>query len=100
MTGYHQRSIQNYTTIVESLTNLTRKGKPDIIEWTENAKLSYESLKGALTSATVMRSPHFTKTFILQTDASNLKVGALLSLGDEDYSIAYFSRKLLDRDTQ
>ena len=75
LTGYHQRSIQNYATIVEPLTNLTRKGKPDIIEWTENAKLSFESLKGALTSATVMRSPDSTKIFILQTDASNVGVG-------------------------
>ena len=43
--------------IAELLTNLTWKGEPDKIEWTENAKHAFESLKGALTSATVMRCP-------------------------------------------
>ena len=45
-----------------------------------------------------MRSPDFTTTFVLQTDTSNVGVGAVLSQGDEDYPIAYFSRKLLYRE--
>ena len=45
-----------------------------------------------------MRSPDFTKTLVLQTDASNVGVGAVLKQGDENYPIAYFSRKLLDRE--
>ena len=98
MTGCYQRFIRNYATIVEPLTNSTRKGKAEIVEWTENAKHTSESLKEALTSATIMRSPDFTKTFILQTDASNVGVGAVLSQGYEYYPITYFSRKLLDRE--
>ena len=46
-----------------------------------------------------MRNPDFTRTFILQTDASNVGVGAVLSQGsEEDRPIAYFSRKLLLRE--
>ena len=43
-------------------------------------------------------NPNFTKQFILQTDASNRGVGAVLSqLGNDgkDRPVAYFSRKLL-----
>ena len=46
-----------------------------------------------------MRNPDFTQMFILQTDASNVGVGAVLSQGsEEDRPIAYFSRKLLLRE--
>ena len=52
-------------------------------------------------SAPVLRAPDFTKEFILQTDASEHGVGAVLSQEDEervDHPVAYFSRKLLPRE--
>ena len=46
-----------------------------------------------------MRNPDFTQTFIIQTDASNVGVGVVLSQGsEEDRPIAHFSRKLLSRE--
>ena len=46
-----------------------------------------------------MRNPNFDKPFILQTDASHIGVGAVLSQGtSEKQPIAYFSRKLLSRE--
>ena len=45
-----------------------------------------------------MTNPDFTRTFILQTDASGEGVGAVLSQGEDDRPIAYFSRKLLSRE--
>ena len=54
-----------------------------------------------LTSTPVLSSPNFEKMFILQTDASNYGVGAVLSQADAggmDHPIAFFSRKLLDRE--
>ena len=53
-----------------------------------------------LTSTPVLNSTDFKKTFILQTDASNYVVGAVLSQTDGeglDHPLAYFSHKLLDR---
>ena len=54
-----------------------------------------------MTSTPVLSSPDFEKTFILQIDASNYGVGAVLSQTDGegvDHPVAYFSRKLLDRE--
>ena len=47
----------------------------------------------------MLKNPDFSKPFQLQTDASDMGVGAVLSQGgDQDQPIAYFSRKILDRE--
>ena len=48
-----------------------------------------------------MMNPLFSRPFILQTDASEVGVGAVLSQTDTkgyDHPVAYFSRKLLPRE--
>ena len=45
-----------------------------------------------------MKSLDYSKTFVLQTDASQVSVGAVLSQGEDNYPIAYYSQKLLDRE--
>ena len=52
-------------------------------------------------SSPVLQSPNFSNPFILQTDASDRGVGAVVSQLDDqgdDHPIAYFSRKLLPRE--
>lgn len=98
MTGYYKRFIQEYAIIAEPLTNLTRKGKPDTVKWTESTKQAFQILHNKLTTATVMKRSDYTKTFVLQTDASQVGVGAMLSHGNDEYPIAYYSQKLLDRE--
>ena len=99
MTGYYRRFVQNYAMIAEPLTELTRKNMPTKIEWTGRAELAFQRLKKMLVSAPLLKNPDFTRTFILQTDASGVGVGAVLSQGEEeDYPVAYFSRKLLPRE--
>ena len=47
----------------------------------------------------MLRNPNYSQIFQLQTDASDVGVGAVLSQGGaEDQPIAYFSKKLLDRE--
>ena len=51
----------------------------------------------------MLKSPDFTAQFILQTDASNQGVGAVLSQRNEhgsDHPVAYFSKKLLPREVR
>ncbi len=96
MTGYYRRFIQNYASIAEPLTDLTKKSQLEKVHWDERAELAFQRLKKMLVSAPLMKNPDFNRVFILQTDASGVGVGAVLSQGKkEDHPIAYFSRKLL-----
>ena len=101
MTGYYRRFIQNYAQKAAPLTELTKKGRPEIVEWNDAGELAFQTLKTALTYSTLLKNPNSELTFILQTDASNIGVGAILSQRDSlgnDYPIAYFSKKLLDQE--
>ena len=69
-----------------------------MIVWTDQTQQAFDTLKTALTSSTVMRNPDLKQTFILQTDASSIGVGAVLSQGQDECPIAYFSWKVLDRE--
>ena len=66
-----------------------------------DARAHFRKLKSLLYREPVLRSPDFTKEFVLQTDASDVGVGAVLSQLDEegaDHPVAYYSRKLLARE--
>ena len=101
LAGYYRRFIKDFASIAVPLTNLTKKKNPDIVVWREECDRAFNTLKDMLTSAPVLSSPNFEKMFILQTDASNYGVGAVLSQADAeglDHPIAFFSKKLLDRE--
>ena len=67
--------------------------------WTSWEAEAFELLKKDLINAVMLKNPDFSKPFQLQTDASYVGVGAVLSQGgDQDQPIAYFSRKRLDRE--
>ena len=54
-----------------------------------------------LISTPVIWNPDFRRPFVLQTDASDLGVGAVLSQYEDeghDHLVAYFSRKILPRE--
>uniref|UniRef100_A0A1X7U5U6 Reverse transcriptase domain-containing protein n=1 Tax=Amphimedon queenslandica TaxID=400682 RepID=A0A1X7U5U6_AMPQE len=100
LTGYYRRFIPKFATIAVPLTEATRKSQPQQVKWTNECEQSFRALTAALTSSPVLRSPDFTILFVLQTDASDYGVGAVLSLCDDqgfDHPVSYFSRKLLPR---
>ena len=101
LTGYYRKFIENYVTIAAPLTDLTKKRLPDKVQWTKECEEAFMMLKHILCSSPVLANPDFDKQFILQTDASNRGVGAVLSQKDaegRDKPIAFFSRKLLPRE--
>ena len=101
LTGYYRKFIPNYASVAVALTDLTRKSAPNRVTWTMECDRAFQRLKFLLSSSPVLRSPDFQKPFILQTDASDFGVGAVLSQEDEngdDHPVAYFSRKLLPRE--
>ena len=102
-TGYYRRFIKEYATIALPLTDVTKKSLPDRVEWTPECEAAFVSLKRALCQAPVLANPDFRREFILQTDASDRGVGAVLSQigGDgQERPISYFSRKLLPREVR
>ena len=99
MVGYFRRFIPHFATKAEPLTELTKKGKPESVEWTAVTERAMQVLKKDLSESVMLKNPDFTQTFQLQTDASDVGIGAVLSQGgDQDQPIAYYRRKLLNRE--
>ncbi|GBN12768.1 Retrovirus-related Pol polyprotein from transposon 297, partial [Araneus ventricosus] len=91
---YYRRFVRNFSTIARSLHKLTETKSN--FNWTEECEKSFNSLKQALTSSPILTYPRTDKDFILDTDASNEGIGAVLSqnIGNEERVIAYFSKSL------
>ncbi len=96
LAGYYRCFIPNFSSLAAPLTDLTRKGQPEIVPWGPTEDEAFQRVKAALTSEPVLRAPDFNCPFLLQTDASNTGLGAVLSQvqdGDE-HPVIYISRKL------
>ena len=68
--------------------------------WTEECGEAFVMLKAALSVGPVLHSPDYGREFVVQTDASDRGMGAVLCQVNENRedSIAYFSRKFLPRE--
>lgn len=69
--------------------------KKGAFKWSSKAENAFNLLKGAMGSIPVLAMPDFKKPFILETDACNIGVGAVLMW--EGRPIAYLSKVLATR---
>nr|KYP41746.1 Retrovirus-related Pol polyprotein from transposon 297 family [Cajanus cajan] len=92
LTGYYRKFIKGYASIDAPLSSLLQK---DNFYWTEQITITFENLKAAITRAPVLALPDFSKLFTLETDASGMGIGIVLS--QEQHPIAFFSKKLTPR---
>ena len=94
MLSWYRRFVKDLSKVAAPLSILLKKKT----EWTWNAEQdrAFEALKSSLTQAPVLACPNWNLPFILQTDASLLGLGAVLTQieGDNEYVIAYASRTL------
>ena len=92
LASYYRRFVKGYATIAEPLTRLTRKLAR--FEWTDEAQQAFDALKKALIEATSLAFPLPREPCILDTDASDVAVGAVLSqkVDGVERPIAFFSR--------
>lgn len=101
LTGYYCKFIPQYASLAAPLSDLTRKRGPEMIEWTPECEEAFKKMKTILCSSPVLQSPNFDAPFVLQTDASDRGIGAVLSQPDKsgkEHPVAYFSKKLLPRE--
>ncbi len=96
LANYYKRFIQGFSDIAKPLTELTGKNKR--FHWDNHCEQSFQALKEALTTAPILAYPSSDPNdlFILDTDASNFGMGAVLSQVQDgtEYVIAYASKGL------
>lgn len=95
MTSYYRRFIDSFARIAHPLHAFTKKGAS--YEWTEICQEAFDGLKKKLCEAPILAYPSFTKEFVLETDASILGIGAVLSQAQIDgnlHLVAFASRAL------
>ena len=66
-----------FADIARPLNKLTEKGQP--FTWTKECDSLFHRVKEALASASVLAYPESVDPFVLDTDASNVGIGAVLS---------------------
>lgn len=76
LTGYYRKFVQHYGLLARPLTKLLKKGSQ--YQWTPTTEHAFQILKERLVQAPVLAVPNFEQTFILETDASELGIGAVL----------------------
>lgn len=96
MAGYYSRFIPNFVAIACPLTDCLAKGRPDTIKWDVDTEEAVTQLKATLCTTPVLYSPNLKILFLLQTDASDYAIGAVLSQThpDGEHPMVYLSRKL------
>jgi hypothetical protein len=91
LASYYRKFIKNFAKITAPLTNLLKKSAVTY-EWEGACNEAFETLKGILVKAPVLKLPDFDKDFEIHSDASNFAIGRILV--QEGRPVAFESKKL------
>ena len=87
LAGFYRRFIQGYSTIAAPLVKATIT---EPLQWGNEAQAAFDQLKKALSQAPVLALPNFQLPFTVETDASGVGMGVVLS--QQGHPIAFFSK--------
>ena len=94
--NFYRRFIRGYSTVAAPLTALTSSKMPFC--WSSTAAAAFQALKARFTSAPILRMPDPARQYVVEVDASDIGVGAVLSQRAADdqklHPCAFFSRRL------
>ena len=96
LSNYYRRFIKDYTKYSKILESLCGSNQKKLI-WTDECEQAFIMLKNELTKTPVLSFPDFSKEFILDTDASFDRIGAVLAQVDDNGNervIAYGSKAM------
>jgi len=92
--NFYRRFIRDYSKVVRPLTELTKKTEQ--WSWNTEAVAAFQELNKRFTQAPILTHFDPTRPVILETDASDFAIGAVLSQRDEEnrlHPVAFHSRK-------
>ena len=92
--SYYRRFIPGLATLEAPLTQLTEKGKAFV--WTPACQEAFEGIQGRLSAVPVLAYPLPEGQFVVDTDASGVGIGAVLSKMQDgvERPISYASKSL------
>lgn len=94
--NFYRRFIRNFSQVASPLTRLTSTKLPFI--WSPEAEKAFTNLKLCFTSAPVLVHPDPSLQFVVEVDASDIGVGAVLSqrspTDQKLHPCAFFSKRL------
>ncbi|CAM5162789.1 unnamed protein product [Natator depressus] len=100
LAGYCRQFLSGFTSIAAPPTDLIKGGSPKKIHWNNNCEKAFNTVKNWLYQEPVLFNLDFSKEFILQMDASDVGLGAVLSqeVNREEHPVMYLSMKLFPRE--
>ena len=96
LANYYREFIPNFAAITAPLTDLTKKGCPNNVQWGDPQEKAYQTVRDLLSRDPVLHLPDTSKTFVLRTDACDNGIGAVLMQEHDGkmYPCSYASKKL------
>jgi predicted aspartyl protease/transposase InsO family protein len=97
LAGFYRRFVQGFSRIAQPLTNLTQVADGKWWSWGSDEQKAFDALKRALTNAPVLAHPDPHRQWTVQSDASGIAIGAVLSQKQDDDTmrpVAFWSQKL------
>ena len=92
LANYYRRHIEGFSNIAKPLSDLTKKNRPFF--WGDDQQQAFETLKNRLVNYPVLAPPIEDGKYIVDTDASNFAMGAVLQQEQNGVNrvIAYASK--------